>query len=350
MMEKINTVELTGDPFQLGKVYGKAIRTTFLDVLKRWEDRLKNVFQIELSAYVQYLFKETSFLATCEKHVPDLVEEVRGIAQGAGIDFELAFTWQLIDEHSFCIPNYKGEGCSALGFVREPGKLTFVAQNLDMPFIKDGAQTLLQITGQGNEPDMLVAAQAGAVASMGLNQYGVGVCVNYLSQLKPSAQGLPVSFVVRSILRQKNLKDAITFVRQVPHATGQNYVIGSPEGVASLECSEKSVAEYRPDPQGRWVAHANHPIINADMVEFNTDIFTNTTYARQDFLESRVASLPENGDVKSIQSILQSKPLCLINRQGNYTGFCAILELSEKPVMHIAPGPPDRTSFQTFRI
>jgi hypothetical protein len=53
-------------------------------------------------------------------------------------------------------------------------------------------------------------------------------------------------------------------MRTVHHASGQNYVVGSPEGVVSLVCSARSVVEFHPFVDRDDVSHTNHPLANGD--------------------------------------------------------------------------------------
>jgi hypothetical protein len=352
-MDKINFLELPGNAFERGRLHGQKLSAVIAGVIGRWEKRLDQAFGVKLGDYVRFIGAQTGFRKTMEQWAPDLLEEVRGISEGTGVDPDLMFTWQLIDEHSFCIPNHKGEGCSTIGVVKERGRRAYIAQNLDLPLIKDNAQALLKISGHGDLPGMLCATQAGAVAAMGMNQHGLGVCVNALPQLATSDQGLPVSFIVRKILEQKNLMEAKTFIHNIPHATGQNYLIGSPQGVACFECSAQSVAEYQGDPAGRWICHANHPMANRDTRELSNtgpDIFGSTTQTRQAFLGIAAARVAKNPDVPSIKEVLKDRTVCFepASGQGNFTGFSVIMELSADPIMHIAAGPPSKARFSRF--
>ena len=75
----------------------------------------------------------------------------------------------------------------------------------------------------------------GVTGIYGLNNHGVGVCLNAMGAfMNHSPNGLGTIFVVRGILAQTTLDEAIRFVREVPHASGENYTIGGPEKVGGL--------------------------------------------------------------------------------------------------------------------
>ena len=52
--------------------------------------------------------------------------------------------------------------------------------------------------------------------------------------------------IVRRTLEQPTREEALAFVRSVTHASGQNYTVGGPDGVTSLECSAASRCRIQP--------------------------------------------------------------------------------------------------------
>ena len=91
----------------------------------------------------------TDFLPAIERHTPELLEEVRGIADGSGLTFEAVYAAQLMDEEWWIIAEEKANHhCSSLGVVAEPGRRAFVAQNMDLVAWNEGFQVLLTIRGE----------------------------------------------------------------------------------------------------------------------------------------------------------------------------------------------------------
>ena len=74
----------------------------------------------------------------------------------------------------------------------------------------------------------------------------IGICCNELPQLNHAADGLPVAFVHRGVLAQSTLDDAVAFIQQIKHATGQNYMIGGPQKIVTYECSANKVSQFVP--------------------------------------------------------------------------------------------------------
>ena len=64
-----------------------------------------------------------------------------------------------------------------------------------------------------------------------------GICCNTLMELQASDSGLPVAFIVRGILSKRNGQDALFFIKNIPNASGQNYIIGTQDSVCDFESS-----------------------------------------------------------------------------------------------------------------
>src|SRR5438034_663001 len=86
------------------------------------------------------------------------------------------------------------------GTGRERGG-ALLAQNMDLPEVMDGGQTILRSTAPDGTRTVVLTA-AGMIGLTGCSSAGVGVCVNTLSMLNHSPDGLPVAFVVRGLLER----------------------------------------------------------------------------------------------------------------------------------------------------
>ena len=215
-------------------------------------------------AFIKKFLQRTDYLPAMKKWTPDLIEEIRGIARGADLDFDTLLVFQLIDEYWIYGPAVGAEHCSALGIGRKGDQPSCVAQTMDLEGFRDGFQTVLHIKPAGSKRESLILTHPGLIGLNGMNNGSIGVCCNTLSQLLPSSTGLPVACVVRVALEQQTEKAALQFLHRVKHASGQNYVLGGPAGVHAVECSAGKVVPFAPKtwPDGVW--HTNHPLVNDD--------------------------------------------------------------------------------------
>ena len=259
---------LEGSPLERGRTHGETFRSEIRDLIAVWRSRLQKYTGMDPDHYLAAFLAGTDFQVAAERWTPGLLAEVQGIADGAGLDFQTMFAHQLADEEwwyrkkGFSTSMPPANRCSAVGISAGVGHSSLLAQTLDLPNYYSGYLAVLHIKYSDSDLEMLVVTQVGVVASNGLNNYSVSVCVNTLSQLDPAPDGLPVDFVVRGVLEQTTLADAAAFLGRVKHASGQNYLIGGPDAVLDYECSANQVREFSPYPGVTRVCHTNHPVMN----------------------------------------------------------------------------------------
>ena len=105
---------------------------------------------------------------------------------------------------------------------------------------------------------------AGLIVTTGMNNAPLGVAVNAMGQMDYGNEGLPVAFVVRGLLEQSSLQDALDFLETVKHASGQNYILGDSENVVDLEVSTNRQARFTPENHPGVILHTNHPRVLTD--------------------------------------------------------------------------------------
>lgn len=360
---------IKGDGRTRGRQHGEELRDLIREHQQRWADVLRADLDMAVDPYLQRLLTETDFLPAIERHTPDLLEEVRGIAEGAGTPFTTTLARQLSDEEPWFRRRIKldamaGRGCSSIGADAGTDRATLIAQNLDMPAWCDGYQILADIEDTVSSSRALVFTLAGKLSLNGLNANGLGICCNTLSQLDYSATGLPEDFVVRGFLAQPDLQAGLSFMRGIEHASGQNYTIGAPGSRAiNLEVSAGAVIEWRPRDDASFVFHTNHPMENADRAIFLAqsagmddamlrNLFYGTSYPRMAALDASIGGQAGPPDIAAIMAALSDHrgPVCrhgeVDGAKDQYTLGSMVMELGDTPRLHIAAGPPCRTPFE----
>lgn len=351
---KLRILDLKGTPYQRGLMHGEGLKAEIRELVKRWKTDLEKTFSVPAATYIGKLLEASDFQPAIERWTPGLLDEVRGIAAGAGIDFETMYAFQLIDESWVMSDDLGLAKCTTIAARRRGQSPAFVSQTLDIPTFYHGYQNVLRFEGNTEEPAALVFTIPGLVAANGLNDRGVAVCVNAVTQLAYSAKGLPVAFVIRGILRQKNYQDAVRFLEKIQPAAPQNYVIGGPDKVASFERSANGMAEFIPFKGAEFTYHTNHPLVNDD---FNPR-FIAALKEKGLSLEEYKARCPrfkflgetfkDNAaalDLAVLKRIYADRD-CKINNPGTYG--CTIMVLGDRPELHISPGRPDEVPFEVL--
>jgi isopenicillin-N N-acyltransferase-like protein len=357
---KLPVLILEGSPRERGLVHGKTLKKQIHELVKLWQDDLAERYKMAASAFIKRFVKQTDYVSAIKKWTPDLLDEIKGIAEGAGLDFETMLVFQLVDEYWANGDAVAADHCSGLGWPKRDGLPTHIAQNLDLEGFRQGYQVLLHIKPAGAQPEAFLVSQAGLIGWNGMNSRGIGICCNTLLQLSNCRDGLPVNCVVRGVLQQATEADALQFLNRIKHASGQNYIVGGPRGVSCLECSAGKVSPFKPDNKSGMVWHTNHPLANDDYNAKYREMKTDkppvdSTTVRLRSLEARLTKQTPVLGMDLIKAILTSRdstefPVCrpLKNKKDNFTFACTIMVLSDKPELHVAPGPPDETPFQVF--
>jgi len=367
---RLVVVHLSGSAYERGLVHGRQLRPKIRELVKLWKRDIGETLSPDPDKFVRTFLRETDFTPAIWKHAPELLEEVRGIAEGAQLPFETMLAFQLADEvwvnGSRVARSLRGEHCSSLGCAAVGTNSAWIAQNVDLENFRNGFQTVLHLTEARDAPEQYVFTFAGYLGANGLNRHGIGVCVNALLPLAHAREGLPVAFVVRSVLRQRGAKDAETFLREVAHATGQNYILGAPDRVIDFECSAGKAARFSPLPGSSLVYHTNHPLTNDNYdAEFSARIkrmgsdakLLESTRARFAALEQRLRSQTNGLSLDGIAASLRSKdsekfPVCVPFRPGphGFTFGSTIMRLTPVAEIHISCGPPDANDYAVFRF
>jgi isopenicillin-N N-acyltransferase-like protein len=352
--DKLRVLILEGTPYEMGLAHGRALRKEILKIVELWKKDLEATYKTEAVSFIKALLAKTNFRPAIEKWTPGLLDEVRGIADGAGLDFETMYAYQLIDETWVAGPDLGLGKCTSIGAGETVDHPAFVSQTLDIPGYYHGYQTVLRIRDSGTDLETLVLTIPGVVATNGLNSRGVGICVNAVTQLAYTTDGLPVAFVIRGILTKTSFGQAAEFLRTIKPAAPQNYLLGGPDGVASFEVAGGRIAAFTPFEGAAFTYHTNHPMVNEN---FNPK-FLERLKARGWSLDRLKDSCPrfnflrrtlsDNSaalgleDLKSLYGDRKSG----INNGGTYA--CTIMLLGDSPELHIAPGRPDTEPFQVL--
>lgn len=369
VVDNLTRLSLRGTPVERGRIHGEAMRAKIRELLNQWKDDIGESLEMNPDEYLREFAKETDFRPAIERWCPGLLEEVAGMAEGAGVDFETMVSFQMGDEHYWYQrkkwlekTGVERVGCSALGIFGEANERPLLAQNMDIETMYDGAQVLLHIEHQGSSLESFIYTSAGYLALTGLNNRPLGICCNALLQLNYAADGLPVAFTVRRVLELSSLTEARKFLAGIKHASGQNYLVGDRKKVESWECSGSKVNQFVPSAGATRIYHTNHPLANDDQGIYRKILDRippekrpkgrSNSEVRQGFLAERLKDTSKRITVETIKSILGSRevPICFENKEGSrgFTFGCLIMELSSQPVLHLSPGPPCATPFQTF--
>jgi len=341
-------LHLNGTPYENGFQHGKIMKNRIIELVGLWKNDIERNYQLPADEFIKIFLDSTNYVPAIKKWTPDLLEEIKGISAGSGIDFNTIFAFQLTDEiwtnaRLIHIPHH----CTSVGInnYKINGSSNYVAQNIDITPFYHGFQILLDIKDRKTNSRKLVTTFAGYIGANGLNKH-IGITENTLSDLKSSLNGLPVCCVARGVLERTSFEEAVNFIKMIKHASGQNYIIGSKYNIISLECASDLVTEYWPDSTKNYTFHANRPLTNTSYHPANTialyGIFSDERFK---LMETKIIN-NKSINWKTIQDVLSTKPIC-----NNNTFVSTIMEFDNGySELRISPGKPNSTEYLVFRI
>lgn len=368
---EMDVIKLHGSPRARGLEYGKRYKNKISLILKAWKDELgsfglegKREINIDVDDYLQDFYLNTHYLEQIKHICPHLLEEIEGISEGSQQPLKYVLALNLMDEEwIFGIQNNSSkpaDKCTAFGVPAQKGRTGFAGQNMDIGSWVDGSQVLLRLSAIHDQPEVLIFSVAGCIGLNGFNSSGLGVTCNTLTQLRHCVDGLPVIFIVRSLLEKNSIDEAEEFLRTIKHASGQNYILSSKNEMRCFECCGTSVVQYKPEYLRGRVFHTNHPLVNYDFSEIpELNHSSISSLARLDSITDRLGQPFQLLVLDDIKLALAAKdrpdyPVCRTsNPEGSSIGFTAgssIYEFASPPRLHLAAGPPCVSDFQTYEF
>ena len=204
------------------------------------------------------------YRAVTFEHLPWIVEELDGVAAGAGVEPLGLFAASIEELAAAAAPT----GCSDLvvtGARTADGHL-LVAHTNDL-YAEDERDVVAVEWRVPGEP-VVFTLGIGPWISVGWNEAGLSITGN---ELTPNDErvGIPRLLQMRDALTRRTLADAVEAVLHPSRASSYNWVFAHPaEGVLNVEGSATSSADDRPDADG-ILAHTNH-YANEDMQRFES--------------------------------------------------------------------------------
>jgi hypothetical protein len=338
-------VDLPAEPRARGEAHGEQLRELIAEGIVRWKDSLAAVGDPQ--HWIDAFLSGSDHPTAIRAHAPSLLDEVDGIAAGAGVEPREMLAYQLVDEQWCFIAEQRRaraadhEHCSTFGVRGGGDRPTIVAQNLDLPVWWEGLQTVLRIPAWRDQPAQVVVTGAGFIVMNGLNLAGVAIGVNALPDLPSARTGLPVAFVIREALTRTTARDAAASIASVTHASGQNYIVGDRDDLIGIEADAEGTSVYGVDD--RCLLHTNHTVertAHADPGAIAGGALANSC-ARLDFLSSQ-RDVIARGDVDAAVRVLSDDtvPIRRVPTDVSPSSSFAtcVFECGDRPVAHLRGG------------
>ena len=300
------------------------------------------------------------------------VDEMKGIAEGAGVPLEAVVTVNCRTEMMFGFREameaqetnaQMKDGCTgvvAMPSVTASGRVLH-AHNWD--WRQEAADNSIVMRVRSDKgPDMLTLVEAGGLARHGFNSAGIALTANFLGcdrDFKTQGQ-VPLGILRRKILEQANLASAVKVVASTTRFCSNNIMLSDAAGEAiDLECIPDET--FWIQPENGLLPHSNHflsPVARAKVVDIQFPRAPDTLYR---WSRVRDALLPHRGkiDYKHLvdalsdrygfpDSVLRSPKAAIFDAIS--ATVCTTIIDAKLGKMWIARKPYERVDFAEYSI
>ena len=343
-------LEVSGTSFEMGCQIGEGLREQLRGFDAIAIERVNKSVSISREKALAVAADSLPFV---EEYSPAMLEELRGMSRGSGLDLEAIMMLQIRNQ----LTAELDAACTAFSIApQRTTARTLIGQNWDNDPALDPFTVVLTRRPDG-EPAHMTITQAGLIAYMGVSDAGVGVCLNTLPA--PSrALGVPHYFTVRGIFQARSLSAAVEAVRRANRAIPANIILATPQGPADLEVTIDDVHVLRDDGNG-VVTHTNH-CVHPALLAVNDDF---PELAQSGSRKIRVDELLDDVDaqfsVEAMKLVLQDHDnypgsICRHANDHPTTGFwCSVFSIIievEAGIMHVSRGNPCERPFESYSL
>ena len=266
MSRPCRLIEISGAPYERGLSYGRQAAPEIKTGIAHYAAQVRDL-DLSDAALAQVV---SSYLPKIEAFEPRYVEEMRGIAEGAGVEFhhvvminartEVLKLAANRDLRAGLLGEIEPDGCTTVVVgprAAAEGRLIH-AHNWDWKMESAEASVVLRIR-QEDGPDILTFTEAGALGRFGFNALGIGITANYLECERDYSQiGVPLALIRRQVLEQTHFALALRSAYVTPKSGSNNIVLTHAGGglTFNFECAPDESFDFEA-PDGLLV-HANH--------------------------------------------------------------------------------------------
>ena len=265
-MTRTQHVRVEGTSYQRGRQYGTAARARVRLSVQAYQQAFAHFAGWDWPTVRR---EAARFEAPIGKFRPAYLEEMRGIADGAGLDLTDVLAINVRTEVMYSAkarnaprePRLPAE-CSAFAHVPAPGQPGSVILGQNWDWLLHAAQTLVVLEARPDDgPAFVTVVEAGLLAKTGMNAAGLGLVTNALvTDADTGEPGLPYHVLLRAVLDCGTVTEALKVLQAGLRSSSANYLIAHASGAAlDIEAAPGDFTRLYPRfPEDGVLLHTNH--------------------------------------------------------------------------------------------
>ncbi|OCH89436.1 AAT-domain-containing protein [Obba rivulosa] len=256
-IHRIPRIELSGTSYEIGLKHGRLLSNQIRSQLELYRNLFFENCKFE---WTQVLSVAEEFCSAIERLAPDLLQEMRGIADGIDDPNVGLLDIVALNSRSEIALGQWDDGCTSLAWKLGPRKQV-LAQNWDWrrPVAKNLA---IATKYQAGKPTIWMVIEPGIVGKIGFNSASVGVCLNAIRARPISTTLLPIHVLLRIALECDSASSAISEIERLGGAASSQHILIADRHMArGLELSPCGGVYLEEDVHG-IILHTNHFLQN----------------------------------------------------------------------------------------
>lgn len=306
-------IEIEGRPYVRGQQYGDAAA----DLIRRSLDYYEEAFGVSSGlTWAQVRELASSWERQCTEFAPDLLEEMQGIAAGAGVELsdivalnargEIVYdqrhatagtsidSAQTEDDDAEAL-----EGCTAFALLPPAagdGRV-YCGQNWDWRHALRDTLVVLRIV-QPPKPTLIMHVEAGQIGRQGANSAGIALNANGLGGRFDDRLGVPQTLIRRRVLDSSSMSSALQVLTRVQQHIASNALLTHRDAFA-IDVETTPDAHGWLYPKDGLLVHGNHyqafvpPQLAASYRPRHVDSLYRVPIAEKGLTAARQAQRPE---------------------------------------------------------
>jgi isopenicillin-N N-acyltransferase-like protein len=351
--QAIPMIHVKGPPRERGRQQGDDARAQIAGMLAAYRELLPAASNME---WDEALGESLEFLPYAEAAYPHFVEELRGISEGAGVEFEDVWLLNCYEEVTESQPT----SCTSLAMRddRTADGHVLLAHNED--WISVDRDHVYLVRAEPDDGPAFIGMSYGALlANIGFNEVGIGVAINsvYATDVRV---GVPRILFSRAILSATTIGEAIRACVPQQRAGGYNHVLADAHGELYSVESSATMHAILYGEEG-WLVHTNHYLSPQMQALEQPGIYAGSRVrlnrARR-LLQARMGE--SKVTIADLQTVLRDHvnyPNAICGHQDStepphdrdQTVISLVMDLTER-VVWAAPGPPCQGEYAPYRL
>ncbi|KAK4496273.1 hypothetical protein PRZ48_012253 [Zasmidium cellare] len=329
-------VHCSGTPREIGFQHGKNAKELIHGSISFYTWKFQDTAKLSWPQ-VQQLALE--FEPIMRRKWPDYLEEMTGIASGAGLEVADIIALNVRTEIAFGLFS---DGCTALSW--KTGSASWLAQNWDWDD-RQKANLVKMTIEQPGKPTIKMMTEAGLIGKIGLNSAGVGVCLNAIKAKGMDPTRLPCHMGLRMVLESQSREEAVQKLEKYGIASACHMLIADPTGGVGLEWSSVEMRKVVMNDK-QQVFHSNHYLLQHNGVEDKNWLADSTFRVnRIEELSKQVEGEPTYEKLIEVFKDTANAPGSICRKQDNKKSWSAtlfniIMDLESRKA-NVALGKPD---------